>query len=251
MDALLVYATDVSLNVNQTGAFMHIGILQTGHVAEALIPEHGDYDQIFPAFLSGQGFSFTNYAVVDMEFPTAPDVVDGWLITGSKHGAYEDHPWIKPLEDLIRDIYARAIPLVGICFGHQIIAQALGGKVEKFAGGWAVGRQVYELDGVGDVAINAWHQDQVTHVPSDAVVIGRNAFCENAALVYGDKALSFQPHPEFTRDYTEGLLRVRGPGVVPDDLLHEAATKLDVPVARDEMARHIAKFFRAKGATHV
>ena len=229
---------------------MHIGILQTGHVAETLIPEHGDYDTIFPAFLDGHGFTFTNYAVVDMEFPEGPDVADGWLITGSKHGAYEDHPWIAPLEDLVRKIYAQSIPMVGICFGHQIIAQALGGKVEKFAGGWAVGHKTYDIDGLGQMAINAWHQDQVTEIPPDARVIGRNDFCANAALVYGDKALSFQPHPEFRRDYLDGLLRVRAPGVVPDPLIAEATANLDKPVSKDRMAQYIADFFKSDRGTH-
>ena len=224
---------------------MHIGILQTGHVADALIPEHGDYDEIFPKFLAGQGFTFSNFAVVDMEFPSSADVVDGWLITGSKHGAYEDHPWIPPLEDLIRDAYAKAVPMVGICFGHQIIAQALGGRVEKFQDGWAIGHHNYHIDGMGEVAINAWHQDQVVALPGDAKVIGHSDFCANAALVYGNKALSFQPHPEFKRDYLEGLLRVRAPGVVPADLIERAESALDQPVAETAMAAKITAFFKA------
>ena len=67
-------------------------------------------------------------------FPEGIHDADGWLITGSRHGAYEDHPWIPPLEEFIRDAYAAQVPLVGICFGHQIIAQAMGGKVEKYQG---------------------------------------------------------------------------------------------------------------------
>ena len=85
--------------------------------------------------------------IADNEFPAGPDAADGWLITGSKHGAYEDHDWIPPLEQLIRDIYAAGRPLVGVCFGHQIIAQALGGTVEKFKGGWSVGHTTYEIEG--------------------------------------------------------------------------------------------------------
>ncbi len=88
---------------------------------------------------AGNDFTFRTWQVVNMEFPAIGGRCDGWLITGSKHGAYEDLPFIPPLEDFIRKAYAEHVPLVGICFGHQIIAQAMGGKVEKFKDGWAVG----------------------------------------------------------------------------------------------------------------
>lgn len=223
---------------------MHIGILQTGHVNPALIDEIGDYDTIFPNFLSGRGFTFTNFAVVDQEFPDGPETCDGWLITGSKFGTYEDHPWIPPLEDLIRDIYALGRPMVGICFGHQLIAQALGGKSGKFDGGWAVGRTIYELDGE-EVALNAWHQDQVTEIPRDAVVIGSNAFCKNAALRYGDKALTIQPHPEIRADYLKGLIDVVGAASVPKNQLEKATEDLNLPVAETKLAEKIEAFFKA------
>ena len=229
---------------------MHIGILQTGHVAEALIQQHGDYDTIFPVFLDGYGFTFTNYAVVDMVFPQDLHAADGWLITGSKFGAYEDLPWIKPLEDLIRDIYAAHVPMVGICFGHQIIAQALGGKVEKFSKGWAVGRQIYDFEEIGEVALNAWHQDQVTAKPEDAKVIASNEFCENAALVYDDRALTYQPHPEFLTPYLTGLLEVRAPGVVPAPLIEGAFGEIEKPVATQAFADRIAAFFKHPRTSH-
>ena len=119
---------------------MKIGILQTGHSPEDLFGPFGDYDGMFRDMLDGNGFEFQTWAVVDGVLPDGADEADAWLITGSKHGAYEDHAWIPPLEELIREINARKQPLAGICFGHQIIAQALGGKVEKYPGGWAIGR---------------------------------------------------------------------------------------------------------------
>jgi GMP synthase (glutamine-hydrolysing) len=229
---------------------MHIGILQTGHVAEALIQKHGDYDIIFPAFLDGYGFTFSNYPVVDMVFPQDIHAADGWLITGSKFGAYEDLPWIKPLEDLIREIYAAHVPMVGICFGHQIIAEALGGTVEKFNKGWAVGRQIYEFEDIGEVALNAWHQDQVTQRPEGAKVIAANAFCENAALAYDDRVLTYQPHPEFLAPYLTGLLKVRAPGVVPAPLIRAAFDDIEKPVATQAFADRIAAFFKHPRTSH-
>ena len=224
---------------------MKIGILQTGHAPDELLEELGDYADLFEKLLAGQGFEFVTYNVVDLQFPDAITDCDGWLITGSKHGAYEDHAFIPPLEAMIRDIYAANIPLVGVCFGHQIIAQALGGKVEKFKNGWAVGRQTYDWNGK-PVALNAWHQDQVTTRPDTATAVATNAFCENAALVYGDRIFTVQAHPEFDAQFIGGLAKHRGPGVVPDPLLQKAHAALDTPVDNAHLARQIAGFFKER-----
>lgn len=226
---------------------MKIGILLTGHVPDPLLAENGDYDRIFAHMLDGHGFEFDCYPVVDGQFPDSATDADGWLITGSRHGAYEDLPWIAPLEDLVRDIHARGLPLIGVCFGHQVIAQALGGKVEKFDGGWAVGRQEYQTDD-GPVVMNAWHQDQVTQLPEGAEVLASSPFCENAIVAYGDTIWTVQPHPEFTAPYLEGVIRTRGKGVVPDALLDAARATLDQPNDSGAIAGHMAAFFKKERA---
>ncbi|WP_299373375.1 type 1 glutamine amidotransferase [uncultured Tateyamaria sp.] len=225
---------------------MKIGILQTGHAPDEVLDTIGDYDAMFHRLLGGHGFEFETFNVVDMEFPDGPDICDGWLITGSRHGAYEDLPFIPPLEDLIRAVHGADRPMVGVCFGHQIIAQAMGGKVVKFDGGWRVGRTEYDLHGQ-PVALNAWHQDQVVEVPDGAEVIASNDFCENAALVYGDRIWTIQPHPEFGAEMVEALATFRGPGVVPDDQLEAARAALPDPVANVTIAARMAAFLKREG----
>ena len=221
---------------------MRIGILQTGHAPDEVQGDLGDYADMFQRLLAGRGFDFDVYNVVDGQFPSGPEAAQGWLITGSKHGAYEDHAWIGPLEDLIRAIRDARLPLVGVCFGHQIIAQALGGRVEKFAGGWAVGRQSYDFGGEV-LELNAWHQDQVVALPEDTQVLASNDHCANAALLIGETILTIQPHPEFTAQMIEGLITHRGKGNVPDALLAAATEALPAPTANaafaDRMAAHL------------
>jgi len=226
---------------------MKIGILQAGHFPDTLIPRFGDYDQIYARMLRGHGFEFQTWPEVDMTFPADAGAADGWLIPGSRHGAYEDLPWIAPLEELIRDIAACGRPLVGICFGHQIIARALGGQVAKFADGWAVGATEY-LAGGEPLTLNAWHQDQVTRRPDGARVLASNAFCENAMLGYGNHIWTVQAHPEFDATAVEALIRGRGRGAVPDAVLEDALARLDWPDDNDKIAARIAAFLKKERA---
>lgn len=222
---------------------MRIGILQCGQSPAQLKRDLGDYPDMFVRLLDGRGFDFTTWHVEEMAFPDDIHDADGWLLTGSRHGAYEDHAFIPPLEDFIRRVHDAGVPMVGICFGHQIIAQALGGTVVKHPGGWAVGAQDYDFGGQ-PVTLNAWHQDQVVALPPGAQVAGRNAFCENAALIYGDRAFTVQAHPEFGDAFIQGLMDTRAKGVVPDDLLAAAAARMGQADGASLLADQIEAFFK-------
>lgn len=219
---------------------MHIGILQTGHLAPEMQPKHGDYAALFRSLLDGNGFTFTTYNVVDGDFPDSAMAAEGWIITGSKHGVYEDHAWLPPLEALIREIAAAHRPLLGICFGHQVIAKALGGEVVKSDFGWIIGRQVYDMDGA-QIALNAWHQDQITRLPDGADITATGPGCPIAGFAIGAHIRTYQAHPEFDRDVTEGLLTYRA-GAVPDTLVQSAKAALDTPTDSARIAHQMAAF---------
>ena len=221
---------------------MKIGILQTGHVVEELAGRHGDYAGMFRRMLGGRGFDFLTWNVIDGDFPQSPYDADGWLVTGSKFSVCDDHPWIRRLEDFLRRCCAEGPPVVGICFGHQALAKALGGTVEQAEQGWGVGRSRYDT-GDGPLFLNAWHQDQVTKLPPGADVIGTSPFCRFAILAYGDRALSYQPHPEFSGEFLADLIEARGVGLVPDTLLDRARADIGKKTAGERVAASIEAFF--------
>lgn len=225
---------------------MRIGILKCGQAPEQLRDSQGDYDSMFERLLAGRGFVFDSYHVEAMQFPDDVHAADGWLITGSRHGVYEDHDFIPPLEDFIRRAFAAHVPMVGICFGHQIIAQALGGRVVQHPGGWRVGAHDYDIGGQ-HMTLNAWHRDQVVDLPPGSRIAGTNEFCQAAALVYDDRAFTVQPHPEFRDEFVDGLIEHRG-AIVPPQLL-DAARARRGEADSGAMADQIAAFFRQPRGT--
>ena len=224
---------------------MLIGILQTGQAPEPLRRREGlgDYPDLFMRQLAGRGFAFRVWHVEEMAFPPSVHDCDGWLITGSRHGVYEDHAFIPPLETFIRGALAAGVPVVGICFGHQIMAQAMGGRVEKWAGGWSVGPHDYDFSGT-PVTLNAWHQDQVITPPEGAEVVATHPSCPFAALRYGATGFSVQAHPEFDDAFIHGLIETRGQGVVPDDRIAAARARAGEATGGARLWDKIAALFR-------
>lgn len=224
---------------------MKIGILTCGHAASELQEKFGDFPDMFQSLLDDQGFTFETYDVEHLQFPTNIHDCDGWLLTGSRHGAYEDHAFIPLLETFIQQAYSAHVPMVGICFGHQIIAQALGGHVEKFSGGWAIGLNEYDFEDLGPVKLNAWHQDQVIRKPEGATTVASNGFCEHAALVYDTRAFTVQPHPEFQGALIKDFAQLRqGTADYPQDLMDKAVQTSAQNNHNQALASKISTFFK-------
>lgn len=223
-----------------------LGILETGQPPDALRPAFGGYPPMFEALL-GDRFRYRAFDVAADRPPSDPTACDAWLITGSPAGVYDESPWIAPLMAFISAAYGRR-KLVGVCFGHQVMAHALGGHAEKSARGWGVGRQAYRIeqqapwmDGALEVSAPASHQDQVTRLPQDAAVLGGNAFTPFGLLEYaGGAGLSMQFHPEFSPDFAKALVQSRRDRL--GDLTDGALASLEAPMDRARLAGWIGDF---------
>jgi GMP synthase-like glutamine amidotransferase len=188
-----------------------VGLLECDHVDDRFREaSDGDYLDLFGRLFGAHvpDLELRPYDVVGGDLPGHPEECDAWVCTGSRHSAYDDLPWIADLEAFIRDVAAAGRPFVGVCFGHQVLAQALGGRVER-ASGWGAGVRRVTLAGGGELRLHFMHQDQVVELPPGATVLGSADHCPVAVLAVGERMLGIQAHPEFTDAYSAALLADR------------------------------------------
>lgn len=198
---------------------MKVALLQTDVLHPEFLDEYLGYGHMFQQLFGAAGLEVQSeiFSVIDGIYPEHPGAFDALLVTGSKADAFSDEPWVLQLADYLRARHAQGQKLLGICFGHQLLAHALGGRAERAQGGWGVGVMDYQWQ-----SRPAWlkaeapvfklicsHRDQVTALPPGATLLAANAFCPHAAFHMGDKVLAFQGHPEFTADYGAALLKKR------------------------------------------
>lgn len=231
-----------------------ITIIETGLVSPQFRERHGSYPQMFQRMVAAADPSVSSDVVSVAEGETLPDpaTLDAILITGSSAGVYDDVGWIAPLEAFVRAVHDKQIPMVGVCFGHQLIAQALGGTVRKSEKGWGIGRHVYRIapdNGLIEaeaIAAACSHQDQVITPPASARTIMSSEFTPHAGLLYANgTTLSVQPHPEFTADYADALCDLHR-GRAPDALVEAAKASLAAPLDHATLGGVVTRFLTSR-----
>ncbi len=231
---------------------MRIGLLMMGHIDPASRCIDGDYPELFGAILAPHDIELVRYDLDEGRFPDDTGECDGWLCSPSRLSSYDVVDWLGDAEQLLRDVVAAEAPFVGICFGHQLLAQALGGRVERSPSGWGVGVRDYEvvsrrswMSPTADrLALIGSHQDQVVALPDDAELLFRSDYCPLGGFAIGDRAWTLQVHPEFTPALADHLLaeRIDLIGVAE---VAAARSTLRRPLDRHTVAAWIAHFFDA------
>lgn len=229
---------------------LRIGLMMVGHVDPKSQHIAGDYPELFGSLLEPLGIELVRYDLDEGRFPDDVSECDGWLCSPSRMSTYDPVPWLADAEELLRRIIATETPYVGICFGHQLLAQALGGTVEKSPEGWGVGVRDYRV-----VARRSWmtpavdafsligsHQDQVMRLPAEAELLFTADYCPNGGFAVGERAWTLQVHPEFIPPLADHLLAGRMELIGAEKVIAARAT-LHRPLHRQLVAEWIKAFF--------
>lgn len=198
---------------------LKICILEADDLHPQMQPSFHSFGSMFVRLLGRQQqpAEFTIYNVVRGEYPCETKQFDAFLVTGSKADAFGEEAWIVRLRKYLLQRYQAGDVLLGICFGHQILALVLGGKTERAVQGWGAGVHSYRMQVpvLGQqscpplIRMLISHRDQVTRLPEGAQLVASSEFCPNAAFMLGEQVLCFQGHPEFTAEFSRSLLQLR------------------------------------------
>ena len=230
---------------------MKIAILETGSPPSSLEPQFGRYGQMFETLLGQTAFDWTVIDVRSDALPARPEDYDGYLITGSAAGVYDPDPWIAQTRDFLSQTKGKAA-IVGVCFGHQLMAEAFGGQVIKSPKGWGIGLHHYDvmnqrpwMDEARTIAAPASHQDQVVVAPPNTTVLAGSAFTPYGMLAYDDQpAISIQLHPEFDPAYAKALIEARRGTRYEIEQADQALASYEAPDDRARLSRWIGKFLK-------
>lgn len=236
---------------------MHVGLLACDEVAERFQHIGGGYQQMFERLLSPHipDLHFTRFDVQSGDIPADARMCDAWITTGSRASVYDATEWIRSTATFIRNVAESDRPFVGICFGHQLIAQSFGAEVARARGGWGVGVQPMRVireepwmtPARSVVRLQYMHADQVSAVPDGATLLGAAPHCPVAMFQWGGRLLGIEAHPEFPAAYARALIEDRRDRI-GDQLAEEALTRVDVPVDSDTVGGWIARFFGSPSA---
>lgn len=231
---------------------MRLGLLLCDHVDPELLSISGDYDEMFRALFSAHSqIEIVVYDSINAEMPGDPRDCDAWMTSGSRHSVNDEDTWIRDLESFVRKVAFAGVPFVGICFGHQLLAKALGGRVEVAQQGWGVGVKAVQVNpemGIDSYQIFNSHTEQVVALPSQAEVVGWNDHCPASMMIVKGRLLGIQGHPEMDLGFGEGLLNIRRGNPIPVVVADAALATLKEGSDSSVLADLIVEFIDTKRA---
>jgi GMP synthase-like glutamine amidotransferase len=226
-----------------------IGLLLVGHIDAGSLHIGGDYPELYADLLQPHDIELTTYRCDEGQMPESLSEQDGYICSPSRLSVYDNHQWLRDVEQLLRDMVAAETPYVGICFGHQLMAQALGATVQKAEVGWGIGAKHYEvveaqpwMDSTNDIILAASHQDQVMQLPDGARLMARAPYCPVGGMLIGERAWTLQVHPEFSPALADSLLATRL-ALFGEDAAEAARVTLKEPLQQNRIAGWMSRFF--------
>lgn len=199
---------------------MKLCILENDLFDAELAARFGGFGDMFGRLFTQAGadnWTVEIFNTVNGQYPASFDDFDAVLLTGSRADSFSQDPWVLALREKVEQLLQAKKMLLGVCFGHQLIALCLGAEVARAPQGWGAGRMRYQwhrpqwapAQGRTDIALLASHQDQVMALPAGATLLASSAFCPVAAFAVDQQVLCVQPHPEFVEDLSAYLLNKR------------------------------------------
>jgi len=228
---------------------MKAGLLICDHILPELEHINGQYIDMFNQLLPE--LELIPYYVCDGEFPKGPGEHEVFICTGSKYSVYDPHPWIKELCTFVDQIYHAEKVFIGLCYGHQMMAHALGGEVAKSNHGWCIGVHEFELNDEAEwidprqenFSLLMMCQDQVTKLPPRSKVFAQSNKCPVAMYTIGNRFLGVQAHPEFSKEYNRALFTSRTERI-GEQVVADAITQMDKPLNTQQVVRWIMNFIK-------
>ena len=241
------------MNPTDSAPTFKVCILDNDNLDPAVAGTYVSYGAMTETMFAAAGvpWQFERFNTTRGEYPDSFDAYDAVLLTGSKADSFSDEPWVRTLRERTTELLRQRKKLLGICFGHQLIACCLGADVGRAPQGWGMGRMSYEWIGATSLKATlnllASHQDQVRSLPEGATLLARSEFCPIAAYSVGDHVFCIQPHPEFVEDYSAWILSRRPESVSAD---RRARVRSDMALPHDglEVARFMRTFIEGTGA---
>jgi GMP synthase-like glutamine amidotransferase len=233
---------------------LRVGLLMCGHVDPRAQHLGGDYPSLFADLFAAHPVELVRYDADLGRLPASLDDCDGWITSPSRSSAIGGEPWVADMLDLVARVVAEERPFAGICFGHQLLAEACGGRVERAAVGWGVGNKAYDVVAErpwmtpaapgGRLHLIASHEDQVTVMPPGAELLATAGYCPIAMMAVGERAFGLQPHPEFTAPLSAALLDLREE-MIGQPTVDDARATLAQPLDQALVADWIVRFLSA------
>ncbi len=234
---------------------MKVGLIKCYEVSEELLPfAGGDFLNLFKKLLP-EVAEWVVFSVIDNEFPEFDqlDQCDAYICTGSSFSVYEEIDWILRLKELVQEIQKQNIPFVGMCFGHQMLAHALGGKTQKAEQGWCIGVHTQHIARhekwmrlyQPKLEILMSCQDQVVSLPPNSVLLANAARCPVAMFKVGGNMIGIQAHPEYSKAYCQALMESRRDRIDPE-LIEAAMATMDRDLDDQRLAQWIWNFLKLK-----